>query len=489
MANPFLNPAKYALDIYKRNQMGPPTQAQNTPRQQGPWGSMGAIGNILGIRQNVSTGQGLRDPAEFNPYSNLLSGDDIADINDISARTRLALAEYEVNRQANEREADYERAQLQRDRQIREMAAQLGIQGSNDQFNQLLPQLQQQGAQTAAQYATGAQGVLDAYQGSARDLPTGEVAQTLEQQLAAITGGQTDNFAQQVNSPVEEMLRTLTSSGVAGQQNLQARGQGEQAAYQEAIPGFERVRDTAASDIRLEADAEIQNILNQIQSIQPEFIPFNYGELLLNEQGNIRDVIRRAMLTRQDEIKQNEQEERDRTRYTGLEGVEQYAASIGRPELAQWFSQRLQEAQSQGLPPESIAQAISIASNPNDPSYGLGLEGLGDAITRLQERNRGLANPSVWSQLWSGITGNNAASDLRDQFSLDELSDPNFPGWVYGRDVEYTRNASVLDTLEDLRRRLQPVSSQLRQQASTKYPQDELQRMLQIFLGNYASYA
>lgn len=254
----------------------------------------------------------------------------LQDIDFIRRDADIQLAEYAQRMAAENAEAGFQRRQVGRDIGINRNALQGALGRTDTSYADLIVNLGGLIPGTEQAYAEGVEGVGDAYTSGAAALAPDQAAAQLEAQLAALTGGQTDNFAANVNSERTAISDLLTASGAASQANLRTLGEGDVAAARAALPGYTEERDERRSDVQLAADAELSNLQNELAGIHADFVPFNQADLELRTEMAIADAIRQGT------ERTNRQREEDEN-YSGHADLLRYARENGQEDLARFL--------------------------------------------------------------------------------------------------------------------------------------------------------
>lgn len=309
----------------------------------------------------------------------------LQDIDFIRRDADIQLAEYAQRMAAEGAEAGFARRKVGRDIGINRNALQGALGKTDTSYADLIVNLGGLIPGTEQAYATGVQDVGNAYTTGAQALAPDDTAAQLETQLAALTGGQTDNFAADVNSEGTAIADLLRSSGAASQANLRTLGEGDVAAARGALPGYSEERDERRSDVQLAADAELSSLQNELAGIHASFVPFNQADLELRTEMAIADAIR------QGEARTRSSREEDEN-YSGHADLLRYARENGQEDLARFlldadiqarqgqydefgelipYEQYVSNAISewQGPEPEVTRRRVRLRSSDGDPGH------------------------------------------------------------------------------------------------------------------------
>lgn len=324
---------------------------KNRPAPRPAIRNPGGLGRFFQrVQQRAVAGQ-LMNQAGLPPgIPSPLDQMDLTDINNIRQETANAIAEYQQRVAAANAEADYSRRELGQQISTADAARRLGIPATQAVYDDEQNQLRDVFSRSLQGYQQGAANVGNAYAQGVAAQQDNPQAQSLEQQLQALMGDG-GNLANDINSNNRAYRDLLSSAGQQGQASLQQLGMANNSGDLSSLAGYASERDQNLSDYNLAADAAIRQLQNQQAVVQPEFIPFNLADLQTRENESIQAVMRQAFADQKDEEDKN-------NRYTGLEGARQYADSIGRPDLYQWLSENLQTAGAAGQDPQALYTLI-----------------------------------------------------------------------------------------------------------------------------------
>lgn len=276
--------------------------------------------------------------------SQLLDEQALQEIKDIELEQQIALAEIAQRRGVASADADFQRRGVQRDIGITEQAGARATELANQSYADLIANLGTIIPQTEQAYANGVAGVQQAYgTGVLQSGGSPTEASSLQSQLAALTGGQVDNFANRVQDPSIDMQALLQRSGQAASQNLQTLGQGDVAAARNALPGYDVERSERVSDIDLDMGAQLSQLRNELAGIHADFVPFNQAELELNSRRAIRQIL--------EESQNRQKTEQEDLR--GYRGVQTRGQQLGRNDLSSAFLDMITAANEGSIDPST----------------------------------------------------------------------------------------------------------------------------------------
>lgn len=286
-----------------------------------------------------------------------------AEIDYYRRAAQLDLAEHEQAVRNADREAENRRIPVRRNIDIQDIYRQRMPGAISDEYGQLDRALASVIPLTQQAYDEGVHNILADYGlGVQNQQALSTSADPLAAQLQQMAG-RTDNFEQGVEGSSEMLANLLAAASSRSAQALAGEGAGTMAAINASLPGYAQERDQSINMEGLSSDAERANLLQQLALIQPDFIPFNYGELMNETDRHIADAMARAA------DRAREEEEANRKTYSGREGVNMFALERDRPQLATAFSNLLSQArmQSEADPEAALYALINNYSDPSIP--------------------------------------------------------------------------------------------------------------------------
>jgi hypothetical protein len=262
--------------------------------------------------------------ASFDP-------DTLAEIDRIRRLAELDLAEYRQRVENANREAENRRIPVRREMNIEDIYRQRMPGAIHQEYGDLMQSLGSVIPLTQQAYDEGVQNILADYGvGAQNQQGLASSADPLAAQLQAMAG-RTDGFEQDVEGSSAYLQNILNQAGAQSSQSLGAEGAGVMGAINASLPGYGQEADRRTAQETLGSEANSANLMQQLALIQPEFIPFNYGELQTNMEQDIADAILRGQDRAQ--AQRDREAEQNRRTYSGIEGAQMFALERGQPQL------------------------------------------------------------------------------------------------------------------------------------------------------------
>lgn len=383
-----------------------------------------------------------------------LDAEALQEIADIQMENEIALAEYGQRSQVANADADFQRRQIGRDIGIQNQYGDLATGKANESYQDLATNLQTLIPPIQQAYNQSLTNVAQAYdQGVAATSVPQVQAQSLESQLAQLTGGQTDSIAKTVSSPADEMSALLQGSKGTALQNLGTLGHGDWTEAQAAIPKYDEERQQVVEDISLDVEAQLSELRNELAGVHANFVPFNAAEMQLRTSQAIRDAVNRSM-------DRQEQATAEMTNLSGRRGVAERARQLGNPELAQEFFDMVaasEEPNEAGLSPSQVLNTL-LNSYGNDRAQTTSRPSPSSTT-----RERGPRQPS---RLGAGVG-----------LAYGGLLGAGI-GALWGSKPGVSKQMGALPTAED-------KDAYIRETRRAEHEQRVLRELLDIYQGNY----